>query len=42
MEKGMEQRTLDIAKNMLAKNSDLDFISEITGLSVEQIQALRQ
>ncbi len=41
-QKGMEKRTLEIAKNMLAKNSDLDFISEITGLSVDQIKSLRQ
>lgn len=40
IEKGIEQRTLDIAKNMLAKNSDPDFISDITGLSIEQIRAL--
>ena len=40
-QKGMEKRTLDIAKNMLAKNSDIDFISDITGLSVDQIKSLR-
>ena len=40
-QKGMEKRTLDIAKNMLAKNSDIDFISDIIGLSVDQIKSLR-
>lgn len=40
MEKGMEKRTLEIAKNMLLKNSDIGFICDITGLSMEQIKSL--
>ena len=42
MERGMEKRTFDIAKNMLVDNFDIEVIQKITGLSVEQIQALQQ
>ena len=40
MEKGIEKRTLDIAKNMLLKNSDINFISDITGLTINEIKSL--
>jgi hypothetical protein len=33
---------VDVARTMLAKNSDLAFISEVTGLSVEEIEKLKQ
>ena len=36
MEKGMEK----VALNMLKANSDVEFISEVTGLSKEEIQKL--
>lgn len=38
---GLEKRTLDVAKNMLAKNLDIELISDITGLSVEEIEELK-
>ena len=42
MKKGMEKEKINTAKNMLEKNLTLELISEITGLSVEQIKSLRQ
>ena len=41
MEKGIEQRNIDIAKNMLANNFDIGIIKKITELTVEQIKALK-
>ena len=38
---GMEERTIQIAQNMLAKNISLDLITEITGLSIEEIKVLQ-
>jgi predicted transposase/invertase (TIGR01784 family) len=38
---GMEKGIFNIAKNMLQKHVEIDFISDITGLSLEQIKALR-
>ena len=40
--KGMEQKSIEIALFMLSKNQDLDFISEVTNLSLEQIKSLRK
>ncbi len=40
-EKGMEANRLETAKRMLEKKLDLQLISECTGLSLEQIQALK-
>ena len=41
-QEGIEQRTLDIAKNMLAKKCDIVLIRDITGLSEDDIQALQE
>ena len=41
IEKGMEANRLETAKKMLGKKLDLQLISECTGLSLEQIQALK-
>lgn len=45
LEKGLEQGSLEkqieIAKNMLAKKTDINYISEVTGLSVEEIENLK-
>ena len=41
VEQGIEQEKSEIAKNMLEKNCDVDFISEITNLSIEDIQKLK-
>jgi predicted transposase/invertase (TIGR01784 family) len=41
MQEGMKKRTvLDIAKNMLADNFDINEISKLTALTVEKIQQL--
>lgn len=41
MEKGLEQRSLEIARKMLAKGMDAASVMEITGLSAEQMQQLK-
>ena len=41
MEKGMNQRTLDIARNMLADGVDLNLIMKYSGLTQEQIEKLK-
>ncbi len=40
-EDGMEQERRTIAKNMLKKNMPLTDISELTGLSLEQVKELQ-
>jgi predicted transposase/invertase (TIGR01784 family) len=40
-ERGQQQKQQEIALKMLRKNITLDTISEITGLTIEQIQQLR-
>jgi len=40
MEEGIEQGKLEDAKNMLKENIDINVISRVTGLSIEQIQNL--
>ena len=37
-EEGINQRSLEIARNMLAKGMDASTVLEITGLSMEEIQ----
>ena len=37
-EEGMNQRSLEIARNMLAKGMEASTVLEITGLSMEEIQ----
>ena len=37
---GEQEKTREIAKNMLAKKVDINFISEVTGLSENEIKAL--
>ena len=41
MEKGMNQKALDIAKNMLADGVDINLIMKYSGLSQEQIEKLK-
>ena len=41
MEKGMEKKSLEIAKKMLTKGMDETTVMEITGLSAEMIQQLK-
>ncbi len=40
MEQGMKQEKIEIAKNMLKKNMEIDLISSCTGLSIEEIEKL--
>ena len=37
---GIDERNLEIAKNMLKENIDINTISKCTGLSIEEIQNL--
>ena len=39
-EKGVEANRLETAKRMLEKSLDMQLISECTGLSLEQVEAL--
>lgn len=41
LEEGSKQKELEIAKNMLNKNMDIETISEITGLTKEEIESLK-
>ena len=40
-EKGVEANRLETAKKMLEKSLDMQLISECTGLSLEQVEALK-
>ncbi len=39
-EEGREERTVEIAKNLLAKGTDKQAISEVTGLSAKELKKL--
>jgi predicted transposase/invertase (TIGR01784 family) len=41
LEKGKEEERLNLVKNMLLKGLDAQFISEITSLSVEKIEEIK-
>lgn len=41
IEKGANQRNFDIAETMLKEKSDIDFISKVTELSIEEIKKLQ-
>ena len=41
IEKGISQRNIDIARKMIDKNIDITEISEITGLSNEEIENIK-
>ena len=40
IQEGIEQQTIELTKNMLKKNIDINQISEITGLSIDKITKL--
>ncbi len=40
-QEGIEQRNKDIARNALKEGADTQFVAKITGLSVEEVQALK-
>lgn len=42
LKQGIEQNTLDIAKNMLKEDTDINFISKVTGLSIDKINELKE
>ena len=37
IEQGIEQQTIELTKNMLKENANINFISKITGLSTDEI-----
>ena len=39
-EEGMQKEKIEIAKNMLEKNIEIDLISSCTGLSIKEIESL--
>lgn len=41
VEKGKNERTIEIAQNMLKNNMSSDMISKLTGLSISEIEALK-
>ena len=41
IEEGIEQNKLEIAKNMLKENTDIEFISKVTGLTKEEIEEIK-
>ena len=41
IEKGFQEKSLEIAKNLLNAKMDLDSIAKITGLSMEEIEKLK-
>ena len=41
LEEGIGQRNIEIAKNMINKNIDINVISEVTGLSIEELENLK-
>jgi len=41
LETAVEERKIEIAQTAIRKGLDNEFISELTGLTVEQIEALR-
>ncbi len=42
LEQGAKQRDIEIAKNLIRKGLDNDFIIETTGLSLEEVEAIRK
>lgn len=41
LETGKEEKSSEIAKNMIKKNIEIDIISEVTGLTKEEIENLK-
>ena len=41
-EKGAKQKSCDIAKRMLEKGIDIETISELTGLTAEEVSRLKE
>ena len=41
MQQGWQERNYEVVSNMLKKNTDVDFISEVTGMPVKEIKKLK-
>jgi len=41
LEQGSRQEKIEIAKNMLNENMDIEIISKVTGLTKEEIETLK-
>ena len=41
IEEGSNQKSIEIARNMLNKNLDIELISEVTGLSISEIEKIK-
>lgn len=41
LKQGYKEKSIEIAKNMLLKDMDIKMISEITGLTMEEIKGLK-
>ncbi len=41
VEEGRQTEKFDIAKNMLQRNTDVDFVREVTGLPMESIRGFQ-
>jgi len=41
IKQGSRQEKLEIAKNMLVKGTDIEYISEVTGLTKKEIEKLK-
>ena len=42
LEQGIEQEKINIVKNMLKEQTDINFISKVTGLSIEKINLIKE
>ena len=40
LKQGMSKASLEVAKNLLKKGLSFDLISEVTGMSIEKLEAL--
>ena len=41
IEQGIEQKQLEMVRNMLQENASIDFISKVSGLSLEEINKIK-
>ena len=42
IQKGKEENTLDMIKNMLKNDASLDFVAKVTGKSIEEIEVIKK
>ncbi len=41
LEQGGNEKTIELVRNMLKENADMDFISRVSGLSIEKINNIK-